>query len=218
MISCWQLDGNRSFFVSFHAKSSSFISKPCGSSSDYKSPTLQKDATITLRASSTRNNRRIGIPSKRIDRINNNPKKKMSGRPSDTDQINGQPNTKPGQSAGRFFLKRFTYLRHISSILRHVRDVISGRGSPLVASVTVGWSRTPDLPDSRRRGSGGRPAELMKFSQRFPQVVTCGQSLLGTYCTRRAIVRYCPGENVLISASQDAAGRYVRTRLPGPSY
>lgn len=63
----------------------------------------------------------------------------MSGRPSDTDQINGQPN-KAGQSADRFFHKRFTYLRHISSILRHVRDVISGRGSPLVASVTVGWS------------------------------------------------------------------------------
>lgn len=77
----------------------------------------------------------------------------MSGRPSDTDQINGQPNTKPSQSAGRFFLKRFTYLRHISSILRHVRDVISGRGSPLVASVTVGWSWTGE--GVHRVASGG---------------------------------------------------------------
>lgn len=57
----------------------------------------------------------------------------------------------------------------------------------------------------------------MKFSQRFPQVVTCGQSLLGTYCTRLAIVRYCPGENVLISASRDAAGRYVRTVCTRPA-
>lgn len=105
----------------------------------------------------------------------------MSGCPSDTDQINGQTGTKTGQSAGRFFHKRFTYLRHISSILRHVRDVISRRHPPSVASVTRG------VRGYRKQGGkpNGRPPDLMKFSRRFPQVVTCGQSLLRTYCTRR---------------------------------
>lgn len=61
---------------------------------------------------------------------------------SNTDRINGQRSTKPGAITetirSRSNARPYRYLRRISSIPRHVSDVISdGRQSPSVASVKL---------------------------------------------------------------------------------
>lgn len=70
-------------------------------------------------------------------------------------------------------------------------------------------------PVHRSVRGGGGSLELMKFSRRDSHRSSHAGRVCGAHIVARRrtqILPYCPGENVLISASLDAAGRYVQSR------
>lgn len=127
---------------------------------------------------------------------------------SDTDRINGQTSTKPGQSQKRFFRGRMllpyrVFTSHFfDSAARSGRNKRT-RTSP-VRRVRHCWQGAGGGRGGMRGRRGrGTSLELMKFSRaRFPQVVTCGPSLRHILCTSVS-PPILLGWNVLISTSLD---------------